>query len=709
MKKLLALVALFFASPALSATYYVDCAASNDKGAGTSPETAWQTIDKVNRSSFKPGDSILLKRGCTWREQLANPSSGTIDRPITYGAYGSGPKPSIRGSDLYNSPGSWTNESGNLWYASSIAADPGVVVHDGALGTRKTTKGSLGRQWDYWYDDPNNRLYVYCAVNPANVAGSLEVAVRESAIAVIWFSNVNYQDLDLRHFKGLFAALVYLGTNINFVRVDITQTANNGIQFNAGGYGRFTYGSVTDWGVKNSQDYAIHAVDSNEPGSGPVDVTDSVFTINHNMNTTELGAVVGDTRGWIRSCQRNVLINSGTFKGSAFWTWRASAAATSITFSDNATYRTGSAGIMVQEPEYYGGAPTIVLTRNYIQDANQTDVLDTEALRVRTFTGHSDVTVSYNVINGTKAGRYIHPGIYLYQAVGAKVYGNTIYGTDCGLLVKSASTGADIRNNLVSTNRTYGIRVEDSSNVTTFDYNLFYSNGSSYSGIRAGAHDVTADPKFTDASSADFTLQASSAANDAGADLGSTHKTALMPTASWPEDVTTGDQYSTGQWWEIGAYLFPDAGPPPGTPIPTLTPTATPTATPTPTPTATPTATWTPPPPTPTATRTPTPTATPTATRPPKPPGGLAASFTFSPETPTEGEPVQFTDSSSGASSWDWDFGDGTRATYCNPVHTYAERGTYTVVLWVGNGVNWSQAVKTVTTATQTRRHLRRS
>ena len=97
----------------------------------------------------------------------------------------------------------------------------------------------------------------------------------------------------------------------------------------------------------------------------------------------------------------------------------------------------------------------------------------------------------------------------------------------------------------------------------------------------------------------------------------------------------------------------------------------------------------------------PTPTATPR-------PGSPAASFTFSPETPTPGQQVQFTDGSSGASAWDWDFGDGSRASVRNPKHTYAVRGTYTVVLWVGNGINWSQAEKTVTitTAGGVRKHL---
>jgi hypothetical protein len=97
----------------------------------------------------------------------------------------------------------------------------------------------------------------------------------------------------------------------------------------------------------------------------------------------------------------------------------------------------------------------------------------------------------------------------------------------------------------------------------------------------------------------------------------------------------------------------------------------------------------------------PTPTPTP-------PPGGFSASFTFSPATPTQGQQVHFTDSSSGAASWDWSFGDGTRSSAHNPVHTYAARGTYTVVLWVSNGASSAQATKTVNVAARARRHLSR-
>ena len=59
------------------AVYYVDATNGNDSNDGLSEITAWRTINKVNNSSFAPGDFILFKRGEIWREQLSIPSSGT--------------------------------------------------------------------------------------------------------------------------------------------------------------------------------------------------------------------------------------------------------------------------------------------------------------------------------------------------------------------------------------------------------------------------------------------------------------------------------------------------------------------------------------------------------------------------------------------------------------------------------------------------------
>jgi PKD repeat protein len=44
---------------------------------------------------------------------------------------------------------------------------------------------------------------------------------------------------------------------------------------------------------------------------------------------------------------------------------------------------------------------------------------------------------------------------------------------------------------------------------------------------------------------------------------------------------------------------------------------------------------------------------------------------------------VQFYDASAGATTWNWNFGDGTVSTQQNPVHSYATTGTYNVCLVV--------------------------
>ncbi len=58
-------------------------------------------------------------------------------------------------------------------------------------------------------------------------------------------------------------------------------------------------------------------------------------------------------------------------------------------------------------------------------------------------------------------------------------------------------------------------------------------------------------------------------------------------------------------------------------------------------------------------------------------PAAMTASFTSN----ANGLTVDFTNTSVGAGSYDWDFGDGNSSTQTSPSHTYAMDGTYTVCL----------------------------
>ncbi len=84
-------------------TYYVDSVKGNDKNAGTSENTPWQTLKRVNEVTYKPGDRILLKAGSKWSATTLSPKgSGTSDQPIVISSYGSGDMPIIAGEAKVN-------------------------------------------------------------------------------------------------------------------------------------------------------------------------------------------------------------------------------------------------------------------------------------------------------------------------------------------------------------------------------------------------------------------------------------------------------------------------------------------------------------------------------------------------------------------------------------------------------------------------------
>lgn len=77
-------------------TYYIDSDNGNDSNDGRSTKRAWKTLDKVNSTTFKPGDNILLKADGVWEDQYLWPKGqGEEENPITIGRYGEGSDPCI--------------------------------------------------------------------------------------------------------------------------------------------------------------------------------------------------------------------------------------------------------------------------------------------------------------------------------------------------------------------------------------------------------------------------------------------------------------------------------------------------------------------------------------------------------------------------------------------------------------------------------------
>ncbi len=76
--------------------------------------------------------------------------------------------------------------------------------------------------------------------------------------------------------------------------------------------------------------------------------------------------------------------------------------------------------------------------------------------------------------------------------------------------------------------------------------------------------------------------------------------------------------------------------------------------------------------------------------------GSPSASFSVSTATPTVGEEVYFTNNSTGATSYRWDFGDGIVSNEIHPNHAYTINGLYEVELAASSGGTVSYSYLTI-------------
>ena len=99
---ILSLLALSL-SAVSAANYYIDATQGSDQADGLSELTPWQSLKRINKVRFAPGDVIHLRAGEVFKGQFRAKDSGRNEEPIQLVSYGKGPKPQIAGQGLVQS------------------------------------------------------------------------------------------------------------------------------------------------------------------------------------------------------------------------------------------------------------------------------------------------------------------------------------------------------------------------------------------------------------------------------------------------------------------------------------------------------------------------------------------------------------------------------------------------------------------------------
>jgi hypothetical protein len=81
--------------------YYFDPNSGNDANIGTSPSQPFRSLAKIKTLKIQPGDSILLKSGAVFNNQLWFSGKGASGKPVVIGKYGGDKKPHLKGDGTF--------------------------------------------------------------------------------------------------------------------------------------------------------------------------------------------------------------------------------------------------------------------------------------------------------------------------------------------------------------------------------------------------------------------------------------------------------------------------------------------------------------------------------------------------------------------------------------------------------------------------------
>lgn len=166
------------AASADTVTYYLS-PTGNDSAAGTSPSTAWRTLNRADRQAYQPGERLLLQGGATFTGSLEfkQGAAGDAAHPVVVGSYGTG------GAVITNSSGP----------AVTIFDTAGITLQDLVLkGPGAGSSQSAGI--DVYNTLPGNRKLAGITIDRLDVSGFRDGISIGGGAGTAGFAHVSISD-----------------------------------------------------------------------------------------------------------------------------------------------------------------------------------------------------------------------------------------------------------------------------------------------------------------------------------------------------------------------------------------------------------------------------------------------------------------------------------------------------------------------------------
>ncbi|MFK7694329.1 Ig-like domain-containing protein [Paenibacillus sp. HJGM_3] len=412
--------------------YYVDSSGGDDSNAGTDPGSAWKTLDKVNATTFQPGDTILFKAGGVWTGTLSPKGSGSAGSPIKIDMYGTGNKPLIAGAGAASAVYFYNQEQWELrnLEITNDAATAGVRrgIHlDGSSGT--------------WTNPKVYQHFVFENLDIHNVKGNVGSDYAHNGGIIVWGTAWDYHVSDV--------------------------TINNCKIYSVDSVGIYLNGAQTKYStglkVTNNLIYDVAA-----DGAFVLNTTNGLIE-NNIVHDTHVRASGYHVPLWVFSAKNNVIQFNEVYN----------TAAGGDAMAFDADYNSDGTIIQYNYSHNNAGGGFLV-----VNDGTKTSNFNTNAV-IRYNISQNDSGAVFN-FNGTPDTTYVYNNtVYLPRTSQAKVINHSNWG--------GYAKNTYFYNNLIYNLGSGGYTFASSTN-NVFENNLFYGNHPANE--PADPYKITADPQL---------------------------------------------------------------------------------------------------------------------------------------------------------------------------------------------------------------------